>query len=62
VVPLGITLALKLVPRDVIVACRKRANAASGRPASRFGAAFMIGLWVIAAAWAALFLKDLFDR
>jgi uncharacterized membrane protein YkvA (DUF1232 family) len=60
-VPLGITLALKLVPQDVMADCRLRANAASGRPISRLGAAFMIGVWVVAAAWAALFLKDLFD-
>ena len=62
VVPLGITLALKLVPELVMAECRERARAASGRPSSRLGAAFVIGVWLIAAAWAALVLvKTLFD-
>lgn len=59
VVPLGITLALKLVPEHIIADCRERASAAAGRPTSRLGAAFMIGVWLIAAGCAVLFLKDL---
>ncbi len=61
VVPLGITLALRLVPPQVMTECRERASAASGRPTSRIGAAFMIAVWLVAAAWAALLLKNLLD-
>jgi uncharacterized membrane protein YkvA (DUF1232 family) len=59
VVPLGISLALKLVPEQVMADCRERASGASGRPTSRLGAAFMIGVWLVAAGWAAMFVKDL---
>ena len=61
VVPLGITLALKLVPEHVIADCRERASAASGRPTSWIGAAFMIGVWCVAAAWAVLLVKHALD-
>src|SRR5215471_11941416 len=59
VVPLGITLALKLVPTQVIADCRARASAAAGRPTSRLGAAFMVAVWLLAAAWTAVWLKTL---
>jgi uncharacterized membrane protein YkvA (DUF1232 family) len=58
-VPLGIALALKLVPEPVMAECRERARAASDRPISRIGAAFMIAVWLAAALWCALFLKNL---
>jgi uncharacterized membrane protein YkvA (DUF1232 family) len=58
VVPLGIALALKLVPEHVITDCRERTSAASGRPTSRIGAAFMIGVWLVAAGWAVLLVKN----
>ena len=58
VVPLGITLALKLVPPQVIADCRTRASAGAGRPTSRLGAAFMIVVWLLAAAWTAVWLKN----
>jgi uncharacterized membrane protein YkvA (DUF1232 family) len=62
IVPLGIALALKLVPEPVMAECRERARARAGRPTSRVGAAFMIAVWLAAALWCALFLKGLFDR
>ena len=61
VVPLGITLALKLIPREVMAECRERASAAFGRPTSRLGAAFMIGVWLLAACWGALLVKNLLN-
>src|SRR5438874_12532974 len=44
VVPLGIALALKLVPDPVMSDCREHARAAVGRPTSRAGAAFTIAV------------------
>jgi uncharacterized membrane protein YkvA (DUF1232 family) len=59
VVPLGIALARKLVPEPVMTACREQARAAVGRPTSRAGAAFMLAVWLAAALWGVLLLKDL---
>src|SRR5919204_5531359 len=51
VVPLGIALALKLVPEPVMAECRQRAQAAEGQPVSRLGAALMILIWLAVAVW-----------
>lgn len=49
-----IWLALRLVPPDVVIACRTRADAwllqGAARPRSRWGAALVVGAW-LAAAW-----------
>ncbi len=49
-VPLGLLVAIRLVPPAVMMECRERANTAMGRPVSWAGAAVIIGLWVAAAA------------
>jgi uncharacterized membrane protein YkvA (DUF1232 family) len=59
VVPLGIVLVLKLVPPEVLHDCRARADAASVRPVSKVGAAFMIAIWLIAALWIVLAVRNL---
>jgi uncharacterized membrane protein YkvA (DUF1232 family) len=59
VVPLGVALALKLVPKPVMAECRQRAQAASTRPVSRIGAAFIIAVWLVCGAWVVLFLFNL---
>jgi uncharacterized membrane protein YkvA (DUF1232 family) len=61
VVPLGIALALKLIPAPVMADCRLRALAAEGRPVSRAGAAFIIAVWLTAAVIAVLVLRNLFS-
>ncbi len=58
-VPIGIALALKLVPAPVIADCRARAQVAEGRPVSRVGAAFMIAIWLILAAIGFLVVRNL---
>jgi uncharacterized membrane protein YkvA (DUF1232 family) len=47
--PLGILVAIRLVPPAVMAECRAAAETAQ-RPVSRAGAAFMILLWCLAAA------------
>jgi uncharacterized membrane protein YkvA (DUF1232 family) len=47
--PIGILLVVRLVPREVMAECRARAEAAAARPVSRAGAAFIIALWAAAA-------------
>ena len=60
VVPLGIALALKLIPEPVMRECRQRAEAGGVPPLSRVGAAFMIAAWLAAAVWGFFFLRGLF--
>jgi uncharacterized membrane protein YkvA (DUF1232 family) len=54
--PLGILIAIRLVPAEVLLECRARAEAAAARPVSRGGAAFIVALWCAAAAACAWWL------
>jgi len=51
-IPLAITLALKLVPPQVLEECRARAQETmhNGKPASRIAAAVIIAIWLTIAA------------
>jgi uncharacterized membrane protein YkvA (DUF1232 family) len=51
-VPLGLALALRMVPADVLAECRARAQAelAANRPTSRAAMLVIIGLWIGSAA------------
>jgi uncharacterized membrane protein YkvA (DUF1232 family) len=49
IVPLGILLAVRLIPAEVMEDLRSKAIAPS-RPASRAGLAIVVALWVLAAA------------
>jgi uncharacterized membrane protein YkvA (DUF1232 family) len=49
-VPLGIALAVRMIPEAVLVDCRAKAQAASERPTSRTAAAIIIAVWLVAAA------------
>lgn len=53
-VPLGIVLALRLIPRDVMADCRARARerAAGDKPVRWAGAALVIMIWIAAASLA----------
>lgn len=53
--PLGIRLAIALVPDDVMAECRAKANEALQRPARRAGMIVIILIWIacaLALAWA----------
>lgn len=54
--PLGILLAVRMVPRAVMAACRAMAEAATTRPVSRAGMAFIILAWAGAAVGSAWLL------
>lgn len=58
-VPMGITLAIRLIPPPVLAECREQAYAAEALPRSRFAAAVIIGVWLAAAALAAFWFADL---
>ncbi len=52
IAPVGIALAIRMVPEDVLAENRARAQAllAEGKPTSRAGAAVVIAIWILAAA------------
>jgi uncharacterized membrane protein YkvA (DUF1232 family) len=60
VVPIGIALALRMIPEPVMSDCRARAQAGGGLPVSRLGAALMIAVWLAAAVWCLFFVRGLF--
>ena len=47
--PLGILLAVRLVPPAVMAECRAAAAAAAARPVSRAAAVFIVAVWIVAA-------------
>jgi len=55
-IPLGIWLFLKMVPKDVHAQHKATAKAASQRPISRWGAAGISLIWLGAAAYIAMLL------
>lgn len=49
-VPLGLWIAMRLVPREVIEDCRNRAAELSEHPTSRTAAVVVVLIWIAAAA------------
>jgi len=47
-VPLGVLLAIRLIPPDLMIEFRAQARLRSERPVSKTGAAIIIGLWILA--------------
>ena len=58
ITPLGIALAIRMVPPDVLAQCREEARAVidQGRPTSRVGAALIIAIWLLIAAFVVTFV------
>ena len=48
--PLGIALAVKMIPASVLVDCRTKAEALSEKPTNRKAAVFVIAIWLAIAA------------
>ena len=55
IVPLGILLAVRLVPAELMAEFRAEAERRA-KPASRVGLAFVVAIWLGAAAWLAWFI------
>ena len=55
--PLGIALAVRLIPNDVLVRSRLSAAALSQEPRSRWGAAGVILVWILLATGTVLLLR-----
>jgi len=61
-IPLGIAVAIKLVPPSVMAECRARAQeaAVSEKPISRIAAAVIVCIWLLVAALCALWAYEAF--
>lgn len=60
IVPLGILLAVKLVPADLMIEFRARASSADGeRALGKVGAAVIVLLWIAGIVLAALWVRAL---
>ncbi len=51
-IPLGIALAIRMIPDEVLKDCREKARAAEGRPVNRVAAVIVVAVWVVLAALA----------
>jgi len=61
VVPLGITLVLKLIPDEVMKDCRERALAETARPTSRAGAIVVVAIWFVLAVLLGIWIVELLN-
>ena len=60
-IPLGVTIALKMIPAEVMAECREKAQEIirQGKPVNRVAAAAIIAIWLLLAALVVLFMVRL---
>lgn len=58
-IPIGIYVAVRLIPPDVLAECRERAATVREKPVSRAGLMMVVMLWIILAAGALIVLRQL---
>ncbi|TBL70387.1 YkvA family protein [Paenibacillus thalictri] len=63
IVPLGIALALKMIPEPVLADCRVQAEALrkKGKPKNWIAAALFVAVWLLLAVWAGKILYMLMN-
>ena len=63
-IPLGIALALKMIPPEVMAECREKAKAvmSAGKPTNRIAAVVIIAIWLLLAALGISFMAQLVTR
>lgn len=61
-IPVGIALAIRMIPHDVLVECRARAQATlrNGKSVSRVAGAIIIMIWLVLAAVCVMWAYDAF--
>ena len=62
IVPLGIAVAIRLIPAHVLADCRERAQAITDRPTSRAATAAIIVIWILVAVASALLIARALGR
>ena len=63
-VPLGVTLAIRMIPPEVLIECRGRAREVmrEGKPVNRIAAAIIIGIWLLLAFASVLLVMRLMRK
>ena len=51
-VPLGVALAVRMIPAEVLAECREKARGIRGKPVNRAAAAVVVAVWLALAALA----------
>ena len=61
-IPMGIALAIRMVPPAVLAECRTRAQEvmAQGKPVNRIAGGIIVVIWIIAAALCAVWVYEMF--
>jgi uncharacterized membrane protein YkvA (DUF1232 family) len=61
-IPMGIALAIKLIPHSVLAECRARANETiqNGKPVSRVAGAVIVVIWLVLAALCTVWAYEAF--
>lgn len=62
IVPIGIMLALKMIPEPVLLDCRAKANEIrkNGKPKNWIAGTLFIAVWVMCAIWGSILLYKMF--
>ncbi len=63
IVPLGIVIALKLIPPEVMAECREKSRLVidQGKPVNKIAAVVIVGIWLVVAVWFIKFLIGFAD-
>lgn len=63
-IPLGVAVALKMIPKTVLEECREKAQKImqQGRPVNRMAAVVIIAIWLFLAALVVLFMARLVKK
>jgi len=62
-IPIGVVLALKMIPSPVLVECREKAQVVinQGKPINRIAAGIIIGIWLVSAVLVISFIIPLIE-
>ncbi len=62
-IPLGVMVAIKIIPPDVLAECRERAHEvmAHGQPVSRAAAVIIVAIWLLLAGLALVLVRGFID-
>ena len=60
VVPLGIALAIRMIPSPVLAECREEARNAKDRPVNKVAAVVVVAIWIVLAASAVWLVAQAF--
>lgn len=59
-IPLGVALAIRMIPPEVLAECREEAREKTDRPVSKVAAVVVVAVWIVLAALAVWLLARMF--